>query len=50
MLKLGVMYGCETWSMTVKDKVMLNSWERNILERAFEPLTRNGGNYIPFLI
>jgi hypothetical protein len=26
------MYGCETWSMTARDKVMLNTLERKILK------------------
>jgi hypothetical protein len=33
------MYGCETWSMTERDKVMLNTLERKILRKEYGPVT-----------
>jgi hypothetical protein len=29
------MHGHEMWSMTGKDKVILNTWERNILRKVY---------------
>jgi hypothetical protein len=37
-LKAVVMYGCETWPMTEKDKVILNVWESIILRKLFGPI------------
>jgi hypothetical protein len=34
--------GCETWSMTEKDEVMLNTWERKILRKLYGPATEQG--------
>jgi hypothetical protein len=42
MLKPGVTYEFETWSMKVKDKVTLNECERNIFGKACEAVTEEG--------
>jgi hypothetical protein len=36
------MYGCKTWSMTKKDKVMLHVWERKVLSKVNGPATEKG--------
>jgi hypothetical protein len=37
-----VMFGCEAWSMTEKDKTRLNMWEREILRKVYGPVTEEG--------
>jgi hypothetical protein len=44
------MYGCETWSLTLKEGRRLRVFENRVLRRIFGPkrdkLTGNGENYI----
>jgi hypothetical protein len=42
ILKPIVMFGCEAWSMTEKDKARLNTWERKILRKVYGPVTEQG--------
>jgi hypothetical protein len=42
ILKPVVVFGCEAWSMTEKDKTRLNMWERKILRRVYGPVTEQG--------
>jgi hypothetical protein len=42
VLKPTVMFGCEAWSMTEKDKTRLNIWERKILRKVYGPVTEQG--------
>lgn len=37
-----VLYGSETWTMTVKDERDLNIWERKVLRKVFGPVNDNG--------
>jgi hypothetical protein len=37
-----VMFGCEAWSMTEKDRTRLNMWERKILRKVYGPVTEQG--------
>ena len=45
-----VLYGCETWSLTLRDERRLRVFENRVLRRVFGPkrdeVTGNGGNYI----
>ena len=45
-----VMYGCETWSLTLRDERRLRVFENRVLRRVFRPkrdeVTGNGENYI----
>ena len=45
-----VLYGCETWSLTVREERMLRVFENRLLRRVFRPkrddVTGNGENYI----
>jgi hypothetical protein len=36
------MYGCEPWSMTESDKVMLHTHDSNILRKVCIPVTEKG--------
>jgi hypothetical protein len=44
-----VLYGCETWSLTLKEECRLRVFENRVLRRIFGPkmdeVTRNGENY-----
>jgi hypothetical protein len=42
ILKPIVMFGCEAWSMTEKDKMRLNMWERKILRKVYGPVAEQG--------
>jgi hypothetical protein len=42
ILKPIVMFGCEAWSMTEKDKIRRNMWERKILRKLYGPVTEQG--------
>jgi hypothetical protein len=37
-----MMFGCEAWSMTEKDKSRLNMWERKILSKVCGPVAEQG--------
>jgi hypothetical protein len=43
-----VLYGCETWSLTLREEHVLRVFENRVLRRIFGPkrdeLTGNGGN------
>ena len=45
-----VLYGCETWSLTLREERRLRVFENRVLRRAFGPkrdeVTGNGENYI----
>ena len=45
-----VLYGCETWSLTLRDERRLRVFENRVLRRLFGPkrdeVTGNGENYI----
>jgi hypothetical protein len=45
-----VLYGCETWSLALREERWLRVFERRVLRRIFGPkraeVTRNGQNYI----
>ena len=45
-----VLYGCETWSLTLREEDRLKVFENRVLRRVFGPkrdeVTRNGENYI----
>ena len=45
-----VLYGCETWLLTLRDEHRLRVFENRVLRRIFEPrrdkVTGSGGNYI----
>jgi hypothetical protein len=45
-----VLYGCETWSLTLKEERRLTVFQNRVLRRIFGPkrdeVTGNGGNYI----
>ena len=45
-----VLYGCETWSLTMKEERRLKVSENRVLRRMFEPkrneVTGNGEDYI----
>jgi hypothetical protein len=45
-----VLYGCETWSLTLKEERRLRVFENRVLRRIFGPkrdeVTGNGENYI----
>ena len=45
-----VLYGCETWSLTLREECRLKVFEHRVLRGIFGPrrdeVTRNGGNYI----
>ena len=45
-----VLYGCETWSLTLRDERRLRVFENRLLRRVFGPkrdeVTGNGENYI----
>jgi hypothetical protein len=42
VLKPIVMFGCEAWPITEKDKTRLNMWERKILRKVYGPVTEKG--------
>jgi hypothetical protein len=42
ILKSTVMFGCEAWSMTEKDKTRLNMWEGKILRNVYGPVPEQG--------
>jgi hypothetical protein len=37
MLKLSVLYGCETWSLTLREECRLRVFENKVLRRIFGP-------------
>ena len=45
-----VLYGCETWSLTLKEERRLRVFEKRVLRRIFRPkrdeVTEDGENYI----
>ena len=45
-----VLYGCETWSLTLREECRLRVFENSMLRRVFGPkrdkVTGNGENYI----
>ena len=45
-----VLYGCETWTLTLRDERRLRVLENRVLRRVFGPkrdeVTENGENYI----
>ena len=45
-----VLYGCETWSLTLREEPRLRVFENRLLRRVFGPkrdeVTGNGENYI----
>jgi len=45
-----ILYGCETWSLTLREKRRLRVFENRVLRRVFGPkrdeVTGNGENYI----
>jgi hypothetical protein len=45
-----VLYGCEAWSLTLREKSRLRGFENRVLRRVFGPkrdeVTGNGENYI----
>jgi hypothetical protein len=45
-----ILYGCETWSLTLKEERRLSVFENRVLRRIFGPkrdeVTGNGENYI----
>ena len=45
-----VLYGCETWSLTLREERRLRVFENRVLRRVFgskrDEITRNGKNYI----
>ena len=45
-----VLYGCETWSLTLREECRLRVFENRVLRRVFVPkrdeVTGNGENYI----
>ena len=45
-----VLYGCETWLLTLREKLRLRVFENGVLRRVFGPkrdeVTGNGENYI----
>ena len=47
---LPVLYGCETWSLTLREERRLRVFENRVLRRVFGPkgdeVTGNGENYI----
>ena len=47
---LPVLYGCETWSLTLREELRLRVFENRVLRRVFGPkgdeVTGNGENYI----
>jgi hypothetical protein len=46
----GILYGCEAWSLTLREECRLKVFENSVLRRVFGPkrdeLTGNGENYI----
>jgi len=46
----GVLYGCETWSLTLKERRRLRAFENGVLKRIFGPernvVRGSGENYI----
>jgi hypothetical protein len=36
--KLKVLYGCETWSLTLREERRLRVFENRVLRRVFEPM------------
>jgi hypothetical protein len=47
---LPVLYGCETWSLTLREERRVRMFENRVLRRIFGPkgdeVTGNGENYI----
>ena len=45
-----ILYGCETWSLTLREERRLRVFENGMLRRIFGPkrdeVTGNGGNYV----
>jgi len=45
-----ILYGCETWSLTLREERRLRVFENGVLRRVFGPkrdeVTRKGENYI----
>jgi len=45
-----VLYGCETWSLTLREECRLRVFENRVLRRVFGPkgdeVTGNGENYV----
>jgi len=37
MILLVVLYGCETWSLTLREECRLRVFENRVLRRVFEP-------------
>ena len=50
LIRSGFLYGCETWSLTLRDERRLRVFENRVLRRVFGPkrdeVTGNGENYI----
>ena len=40
-----VLYGCETWSLTLREESRLRVFENRILRRIFEPKTDENGEW-----
>ena len=43
-----VLYGCETWSLILREERRLRVFENRILRRIFEPKSDVNGNFIVF--
>jgi hypothetical protein len=41
-----VLYGCETWALTLREKHRLKMFENRVLRRIFEPKREAGENCI----
>ena len=41
-----VLYGCETWSLTLREEHRLRVFENRVLRRVFGPKRDEGENYI----
>ena len=42
VLRPVVLYGSETWVMTAREELMLNTWERKVLRRIYGPVCEQG--------
>jgi hypothetical protein len=40
-----VLYGCETWSLTLREKHRLRVFENSVLRRIFGPKREEGGSW-----
>jgi hypothetical protein len=41
-----ILYGCETWALTLREKHKLRTFENRVLRRIFEPKREAGENCI----